>query len=156
MSRWLPLLCLLLLPVLAQAQEAESTESAASEAEASADGEAPVEGEAPAEEQVSFPVALGSLAPPPLAEGLLEPGYGPVEVILLIAIDEEGDVINAEVGTSSGIPEVDKAAVDSAIFLRFFPAQRADGTAVGVTIEYPFVFLRPEPPGALGTEFSRE
>ena len=61
MSRWLPLLCLLLLPVLAQAQEAESTESAASEAEASADGEAPVEGEAPAEEQVSFPVALGSL-----------------------------------------------------------------------------------------------
>ena len=133
--RWLLVLSLLFLPVLAQAQDeadADSTESTE---------------EAAAEEQVSFPVALGSLAPPPLPEGVLEPGNEPVQVILLIAIDEEGDVLDAQVGTSSGIPEVDAAAVDAAAFLRFFPAQRlSDGVAVGVTIEYPFVFLRPEPP----------
>ena len=137
MTRWLLVLSLLLVPLTAQAQDAESTESADS---------AESDAEEPAQEQVSFPVALGSLAPPPLPEGVLEPGNDAVQVILLIAVDDEGDVLNAEVGTSSGIPEVDAAAVDAAAFLRFFPAQRADGTAVGVTIEYPFVFLRPPPP----------
>ena len=138
MSRWLLIFTLLLLPALAQAQQDEPTEPAGSDA--------PADPDAPPEEQVSFPVALGSLAPAPLPEGILEPGYDAVQVTLLIAIDEEGDVLNAEVGTTSGIPEVDVAALDAAVFLRFYPAQRADGTAVGVTIEYPFVFLRPPPP----------
>lgn len=99
-----------------------------------------------AQQQVSFPVALGSLAPPPLPEGVLEPGNEPVQVMLEIAIDEEGDVMDASVKASSGIEEVDAAALESAYFLRFFPAQTADGTPVGVTIDYPFVFLRPVPP----------
>ncbi len=139
MTRRLLLLMLVLLPATALAEKGGKAEAPAEEAPA----------EAVAEEQVSFPVALGSLAPAPLPEGVLEPGLDSVQVTLLIAIDEEGDVLNAEVGTTSGIPEVDAAAVDAAAFLRFFPAQRADGTPVGVTIEFPFVFLRPPPPPPL-------
>ena len=138
MTRWLLVVCLLL-PAFAHAQDPAPAEPDAE----------PTAEEAPAAEQLSFPVALGSLAPPPLPDGVLEPGNDTVQVILLIAIDEEGDVLNAEVGTTSGIPEVDAAAVDAASFLRFFPAQRADGTPVGVTIDYPFVFMRPPPPPPL-------
>ena len=77
---------------------------------------------------------------------MLEPGNDAVQVMLLLAVDDEGDVTDAQVKASSGIPEVDAAAVDAAAFLRFYPAQRSDGSPVGVTIDYPFVFLRPTPP----------
>jgi|GEM_PF-1377647 len=151
--RLFPLLALLLVcalgaaPAFAQGKSKSkgTSDAAAKEAAAAAEAEAAAT-EAAAAEQVSFPVALGSLAPPPLPPGVLEPGNDPVQVMLLIAIDDEGDVMNAEVKASSGIPEVDAAAVDAAAFLRFFPAQRADGSAVGVTIDFPFVFLRPTPP----------
>jgi TonB family protein len=149
--RWLLLLSLILLaaaPAWAQsgakgkAGAAQGKPADGAPADESAE-EAPVEA---APEQVSFPVALGSLAPPPLPEGVLEPGNDAVQVMLLLAVDEEGDVTGSEIKATSGIPEVDAAALDASSFLRFFPAQRGDGTPVAVTIDYPFVFLRPTPP----------
>ncbi|MCO4769897.1 MAG: TonB-dependent receptor, partial [Deltaproteobacteria bacterium] len=145
------LLTLLLLgaaasPSWALAQEAEAEAEADPATDAATEAAEGGAEEAPVEEQVSFPVALGSLAPPPLPEGLLEPGNEPVKVMLQLAIDEDGDVTDAQVKESCGIEEVDNAAVDSALYLSFYPAQTSDGTAVAVTIDYPFFFLRPAPP----------
>ena len=141
MRRLLLLLCCLLVPLAASAQGKKKGQSAPAD-------EAPAEDaseEAPVEQQVSFPVALTSVSPP-VPPGVLEPGTPPVQVMLLIAIDEEGDVMDAQIKASSGIPELDAAALEAAPFLSFYPAQTADGTAVGVTIDYPFLFVPPAPP----------
>ncbi len=136
--RWLLPLMLLLVAWPVQAQDEAPPEEGDDPAEEAA--------EAPPGQQVSFPVALGSLAPPPLPDGLLEPGDQPVKVMLQLVVDEDGGVVDVQLKESCGIEEVDDAAIEAGFYLAFYPAQTADGTPVEVTIDYPFFFLRPEPP----------
>jgi len=81
----------------------------------------------------------------PLEPGLLGPEDDAVQVVLSVAIDEAGVVTDAAVATPCGISEIDAAALRGVKLLTFVPST-LDGEPVAVTIEYPVVFLPPEPP----------
>jgi len=98
----------------------------------------------PTELPVSYPIPLADISVP-LEPGLLEPGVDPVRVLLSVAIDVEGKVVDVGVLESSGIPAVDEAAEKAARLQTFLPSMRGD-EPVAVTIEYPVIFLAPEPP----------
>ena len=99
----------------------------------------PEEVEAP-----TWPVPVRTIAAP-LPPDLLEPGSDPVQVMLRIAIDEAGQVVEVQVATSSGVDAIDEAAQRAAEAMSFLPATW-QGEPVPVTIEYPVAFLAPPAP----------
>ena len=59
--------------------------------------------------------------------------------MLELAISEKGLVTSAEIHTSSGYPELDRAARKAALTARFSPAKK-NGDPVPFTIRQPFEF----------------
>lgn len=66
------------------------------------------------------------------------------EVLLYLVIDSSGYVVHdsTRIATSSGRPEFDAAALESAPSLRFLPARRGD-TAVAAPLQVPIKFTLP-------------
>jgi len=104
----------------------------------------PTDSATPAPPPLSPPVRLRSVVPS-LPDDALPPGSDPVDVVLDLAIDEAGAVVDAAVRRSSGHPAVDAAALLAAAEFAFHPAQSPDGP-VAVTIQYPLRFLAPPVP----------
>lgn len=101
----------------------------------------------PEEPQLTLPVPLASVSYP-LPAGLLGPDDQPARVLLQLALDAEGDVLDAAVAESSGDEAIDAAALEAALYLSFLPATQG-GEPVAVTINYPLVFVPPAPPPPL-------
>ncbi len=113
---------------------------------AAEDAAEPTPAEPPAEDpgDLTYPIPRHDIVVP-LPPDLLEPGADPVQAIVRIVISAEGLVTASEISASSGVEAVDAAALRAAALMTFLPAT-LDGEAVEVTIEYPIVFLAPEPP----------
>src|SRR5690606_21407093 len=78
---------------------------------------------------------------------LLNGFYDHVEVVLILEIDETGQVVRASL-ESPGRPEFDEAALGAAKRLRFEPAER-NATPVASRIRYRYAF-EPPPPTLVG------
>lgn len=102
-------------------------------------------GEEPPPSQPTWPIPRRGVSVP-LPEGTLAPGDPRAEVVLSIVVGPEGEVEDVAVSTSSGNEAIDAAAEEAAWLLDFFPST-LDGQPIRVTIDYPFVFLPPAPPG---------
>ena len=70
------------------------------------------------------------------------------DVTLLVTVDADGHVSNAEVAESSGKKDLDEAAIIAVRQWTFTPAMR-DGTPVASRIKIPFHFAPPAPPPEL-------
>jgi iron complex outermembrane receptor protein len=104
---------------------------------------APVAAQAPASAGVTPPVVVSHVDAvyPPSALATREHA----DVTLLVTVDADGHVSKAEVAESSGMKDLDEAAVVAARQWTFVPAMR-DGKPVASRIKIPFHFAPPAPP----------